>query len=98
MENSFDELKHRWHERNSAYRVQIILPSRQAKPIFFYTNDLNEAKILAARIFISSSQKRTNISEMIRKVSFFEVIFRFRQVWHRIFKVYNTRLIKMISF
>ncbi len=59
---------------------------------------MNEAKILAARIFISSSQKRALISEMIRKISFFEVIFRFRQVWHRIFKVYNNRLLKMISF
>ena len=35
---------------------------------------------------------------MIRKLSFFEVIFRFLALWLRIFKVYEKRLLRMISF
>ena len=55
---SIEETDDRWHDRKCRHRVQIILPQRQAKPIFFYSNDLNEAKILAARIYMSSDKRK----------------------------------------
>ncbi len=54
--------------------------------------------MLVARIHINSSARKDLIIELIRKLSFFEVIFRFQQVWRCIFKVYEKRLLKMISF
>ena len=59
---------------------------------------MNEAKILAARIYMSSTHKKQQIMDMIRKLVFFEVIFRFQILWRRIFKVYEKRLLRMISF
>ena len=47
---------------------------------------------------MGSSLKRQHISELIRKISFIEVIFRFKVIWSRIFKVYESRLLRMISF
>ena len=38
------------------------------------------------------------ISDLIRKLSLIEIIFRFQQVWDKIFQVYEKRLLKMISF
>lgn len=38
------------------------------------------------------------ISDLIRKLSLVEIIFRFQQVWDKIFQVYEKRLLKMISF
>lgn len=98
IEERGEESPYRWHDRKFDFRVQIRLPARQVQPIFFYTNDLNEAKMVAARVYMGSSGKRQQITELIKKISFIEVIFRFKVVWRRIFKVYENRLLRMISF
>ena len=82
----------------SEYRVQICLRERRLEPIYFYTNDLNEAKTLTARVVISGSIKKSEISSLIRSISVLEVIFRFQQIWRLMFKVYEKRLLRMISF
>lgn len=66
--------------------------------MYFYTNDLNEAKILAARVSLSSTDNQPLISDLLRKLSLLEVIFRFQRLWRLIFEVYAKRLLKMISF
>jgi hypothetical protein len=55
--------------------------------------------MLTARIYMGANPiKRAAVSEIIRKVSLLEGVFRFQQLWRCIFKVYENRLLKMISF
>ena len=67
-----------WHDRRSEYRVQIGLPSRHLFPLYFYSNDLNEAKTLMARVYMGANPgKQVALSDIIRKLSLVEGIFRF---------------------
>lgn len=81
--------KEKWHESKYKYRLTINLLSRSFVPLFFYANDLNEVKTLAARINKASTLKVGELSKALANISKLEKVLRFKMVWQKIERVYD---------
>ena len=55
VEKIQNKVRDRWHERKFEFRVAMELEERKFQPIYYYTNDLNEAKALYVRLITSGS-------------------------------------------
>jgi len=44
-----------WSNPNMLFRVGISLPDRQMKPVYFYTDNLHDAKYLLVTVELNSS-------------------------------------------
>ena len=48
------------------FRVVIRLEDRNFEPVYYYTNDLNEAKALSVRLNTAGSEKKYDIQDAIQ--------------------------------
>jgi hypothetical protein len=49
-----DPTRMRWLDYDKMYRIEMRFKDREAKPIYYYCDDLNELKALAVKIKIAS--------------------------------------------
>jgi hypothetical protein len=53
--NNKERGKTRWHDKRCEFRVAMLLEVRNFHPVYFYTDDLNEAKALSVRLNTAGS-------------------------------------------
>jgi len=87
----------RWTERDQKYRLQLILKSRNNRPLFVYSNSLDELKTIKGRAMIASTV--TQISDPVEKYSKDMVReYYFKKIWKLFQKVVQKRRLLMVSF
>lgn len=61
-----------------------MLLQRDYKPMYFYTNDIDEAKALAVRIKISANENKELISNAVQQVIKLESVMEFKNLWKKV--------------
>jgi len=75
-----------------------MLLQRDYKPMYFYTNDKDEAKALAVRIKLSANENKELISNAVQQVMKLESVMEFKNLWRKVEQAHSQKLLKMISF